>query len=360
MIQSQQRPVSAAQIPVNRQTVRKRRRGRRRLPPGQRLVCDAILACLLIFCQAGILPAGTEDETGPAYVREYQPAPFTLKERMESLDKAIAAESTKPRLRAGVFLVEPTTGRYAERDARASFPAASMIKIPVYVAYLQALDNKDISADQELTIRPELVAGGSGFLQWRTPGSKVRAAEAAELMMTHSDNTATNLIIELVGGMEAVNRRAGQWGLSQTRINNWLPDFAGTNRTSPYDLVLLLARVDQGEILSSTARTAMLGTMARCRTRTLLPQGLGPGAKIYHKTGDIGSMVGDAGIVAAPDGHRYLLAVQVERPHNDRRANQLVRDISGMVYHEFTGWTPPPKPKTAPKKQRSRKHRRHR
>ena len=42
-------------------------------------------------------------------------------------------------------------------------------------------------------------------------------------------------------------------------------------------------------------------------------------------------MVGDAGIVTAPDGKRYLVAVQVERPFNDRRANLLIRDVSKLV-----------------------------
>jgi len=67
-----------------------------------------------------------------------------------------------------------------------------------------------------------------------------------------------------------------------------------------------------------------------------LPQGLPPGAKISHKTGDIGSMVGDTGIITAVGGGKYIVAVQVQRPHNDRRANELVRKLSGITYGGFT------------------------
>jgi beta-lactamase class A len=75
--------------------------------------------------------------------------------------------------------------------------------------------------------------------------------------------------------------------------------------------------------------------MERTKTRTLLPQGLPPGAKISHKTGDIGSMVGDTGIITEVGGGKYIIAIQVQRPHNDRRANELVRKLSGITYNGF-------------------------
>jgi len=63
---------------------------------------------------------------------------------------------------------------------------------------------------------------------------------------------------------------------------------------------------------------------------------LGPGAKIAHKTGDIASMVGDVGIITVPSGAKYFVSVQVSRPHNDRRANLLIRGLSKMIYQCFS------------------------
>jgi len=160
--------------------------------------------------------------------------------------------------------------------------------------------------------------------------------EAAELMIIVSDNTATNLLIKALGGKGRLNQQFAAWGLSQTRLNNLLGDFQGTNKTSPYDLVLLLARVSRGELLSEASRHSMFTILEKTRIKTLLPKGLGLGARIAHKTGDIGKMVGDAGIVTTPQGNSYLIAVQVERPRNDRRANQLIRDISQEVYQSFS------------------------
>ncbi len=207
-----------------------------------------------------------------------------------------------------------------------------LLNSPFWLVCLSLLIAGEIKKEQVLTIRQELITGGSGHLQWRPLGSKISVAEAAELMIIISDNTATNLLIDLLGGKTKLNNQFTSWGLSQTKINNWLADFEGSNKTSPYDLVYLLGRINRGEFLSQASRKWMLAIMTKTKVRTLLPQGLAPGAKIAHKTGDIGGMVGDAGIVTTPTGEQYLIAVQIERPHNDRRANELIRNISKAVY----------------------------
>ena len=77
--------------------------------------------------------------------------------------------------------------------------------------------------------------------------------------------------------------------------------------------------------------------MERGKIRSLLPQGLPPGTKIADKTGDIGGLVGDAGIITTKGGKRYIATVAVERPWNDRRANQLIRVLSKDIYIGVTG-----------------------
>jgi beta-lactamase class A len=83
----------------------------------------------------------------------------------------------------------------------------------------------------------------------------------------------------------------------------------------------------------------MLNTMKKARVRTLVWPGLGPGAQFAHKTGDIGTMVGDTGIVTTSDGKKYYIAVQVERPHNDLRANALIRDASKLLYGRLADYS---------------------
>src|SRR5581483_10745255 len=102
-----------------------------------------------------------------------------------------------------------------------------------------------------------------GFLQWRPVNSKLSVKQTAELMIIYSDNTATNMIIDLLGGKDALNRDFQQWGLQQTRLNNPLPDLDGTNKTSPYDLTYLLGKVEQGELVSPESKKFMYEIMER-------------------------------------------------------------------------------------------------
>ena len=151
-------------------------------------------------------------------------------------------------------------------------------------------------------------------------------------MIIISDNTATNMLIRKMGGANALNQRFQSWGLASTALRNPLPDLEGTNTTSPKDMVTLITLVSHGELISLRSRDQLLHIMERTQTNTLLPQGLGAGAQIAHKTGDIGSMVGDVGLVDMPNGKRYAIAALVQRPHNDSRAQELIRKISRNVY----------------------------
>ena len=67
----------------------------------------------------------------------------------------------------------------------------------------------------------------------------------------------------------------------------------------------------------------------------MLPKGLGLGATIAHKTGTIGSLLADVGLVDMPTGKRYIVAVMVKRPHNDASAEELIRKISRTAYDYF-------------------------
>ena len=130
--------------------------------------------------------------------------------------------------------------------------------------------------------------------------------------------------------------------MTGTVIRNPLPDLEATNTTSPRDLVRLLGMVNQGELLTLRSRDRLLGIMKQTKTRTLLPQGLGPGAIIAHKTRDIGSVLGDAGIVDMPNGKRYIVAVMVKRPHNDYTARTLIQQISQAFYQYLEQPNPNP------------------
>ncbi|MHC5672546.1 serine hydrolase [Nostoc sp.] len=244
--------------------------------------------------------------------------------------------NTNPNLTPGVFLLDLDTGNYVDVNGSASFSAASTIKLPVLIAFFQDVDAGKIHLDEMLTMQQDIIAGGSGTLQYKPAGTQYAALEVATKMITISDNTATNMLIARLGGMDALNQRFRTWGLTNTTIRNQLPDLQGTNTTSPKELGNLMAIVSQGNLVSMPSRDLMLDILRRTQRDTLLPSGLGTGARVYHKTGDIGTMLADTGLIVVPTGKRYIASVMVQRPNNDPRAEKLISSISRAAYQEFS------------------------
>lgn len=236
-------------------------------------------------------------------------------------------------LSAGMFFLDLDTGNYLDIKGDRVFPAASTIKLPILIAFYQDVDAGKVSLDETLVMKSDLVASGSGTMQDEPDGTRFSIRETVDKMITISDNTATNMIIERLGGIAKLNERFRTWGLTDTRIRNWLGDFQGTNTTSSVDMVKLLAMLSRDKLVSESSREQALELLRRTTTRTLLPSGLGAGAVIADKTGDIGFVVGDAGIIDMPNGKRYLAAIFVKRPYNDPIVRDFVRRISRIVYN---------------------------
>lgn len=261
---------------------------------------------------------------------------LSLRRELLPLKAKLEALAAKyPKLQPGAFFVDLDSGDYVNVRGKQGFSAASTIKIPILIAFFQDVDAGKVRLDEMLTMKKELIGGGSGDLQYQQPGKQFSALEIARKMIVISDNTATNMIIERLGGIKALNQRFRDWGLNSTAIHNSLPDLEGTNTTSPRDLAHLLAMVNRGELVSLKSRDRLLGIMQETQNRNLLPQGLEKDATIAHKTGDIGSVLGDAGIVDMPSGKRYIASILVRRPHNDGNAKKLIQGISRTAYQHF-------------------------
>ncbi|MGK7937491.1 MAG: serine hydrolase [Xenococcaceae cyanobacterium] len=252
---------------------------------------------------------------------------------LETKINNLAAEYTQ--LQPGVFLVDLDNNSYVNIQAGNPFASASTIKVPILVALFQDIDRGKVSLDETLVMSEDVIAGGSGNMQYEKPGKQYSVLETATKMIVISDNTATNMFIKRLGGADALNQRFLEWGLTATVINNPLPDLTGTNTTSPEDLGNLLIAVEKGKLISLRSRDRLLQIMRGTRTNTLLPQGLEKDATIAHKTGDIRSVLGDVGMVDMPSGKRYVVSVLVKRPSNDPKAKELIQKISGIAYQHL-------------------------
>lgn len=261
----------------------------------------------------------------------------TTGQEMPTLKAAMQALIMKnTQMTPGIFVMDLDTNDYVDLNGGATFSAASMIKVPILLAFFQDVDAGKMRLDEQLVLRKELVGSGSGDMQYDPVGTKYTALDVATKMIIISDNTATNLLIARLGGIRALNQRFKTWGLSATAINNLLPDLEGTNTTTPKELAFLLNKVSQGELVTMRSRDRILDIMRRTENHSQLRQGLGAGATIAHKTGDIGTLIGDTGLVDLPNGKRYVITVMVKRAFNDDRAYDFVSQFSRLAYLFFS------------------------
>ena len=292
----------------------------------------------------------TPPDTVPARVAANSPARTELDNlfAISSLGKEIIPLKSEleqlvelyPDLKPEVFLVDLDTKSFVSIKGQEIIPSASTIKLPILVAFFQDVDRGKIDLSEQLVMTPDVVAEGSGGMQYEQPGTKFSALSTADKMMTTSDNTATNMLIERLGGMQQLNQRFIKMGLRATMLRNPLPDLTGTNTTTPEDMGNLLAKIDAGDLISLRSRDRLLHIMRNVVTNTLLPEGLESGAIIAHKTGDIKSVLGDVGIIDMPNGKRYIAAVLVKRPDNSSQAKEFIQKASNIAYQYFENSPP--------------------
>ena len=235
-------------------------------------------------------------------------------------------------LKPGIFIWDYSTGQYVNINADKMFPAASIIKIPILFQLYKRAEKGLVDLDASMSTSEPFIAEGSGTLQYSPLGTTLTYRNLAELMMQNSDNTASNMLLATVGGMSELNRTIKQWGFGVTHLSNWLPDLDGTNETTPAEMGKFLYNIDNSDFLSIESRAEIVEIMGHIRNRFLLQEPLPNNVQFLHKTGDIGSMLGDAGVVILPDGRKYIIVVMVDRPWNDYSAKQLMIDASDLTY----------------------------
>lgn len=234
-----------------------------------------------------------------------------------------------------IFVWDYETGKYIDINSFKPYSAASIIKIPVLIQLFKSIEANQLTIYDEMLLTPYYKAEGSGDLQTRSTGSKYTMDELARAMIAKSDNSATNMIMSAIGSMTDVNSAIKDWGLKNTYINNWLPDIEGTNYTNARDLATMLYNLDNPGFLNINSREYIIDYMSHVENNRLIQSGLDPKALFVHKTGDIGKMLGDAGIVFAPNGRKYICVILANRPYNSPLGKDFIQKASNIIYNDI-------------------------
>lgn len=187
------------------------------------------------------------------------------------------------------------TGERLERRGDETFPTASLIKVPVLVTVFELVEQKKLSLDDPLTVLKIDKVPGSGQLQFLHDNATVTVRDAAWLMITLSDNTATNLLLDRII-IRRVWDKMEKLGLAHTKVHSktFLRNSSvamdssvkyGLGVTTPNEMARLFALLADGKAVSPAADSTMLDMLAHNEDHSKLQRYV-DGLEVPHKTGD--------------------------------------------------------------------------
>ena len=291
------------------------------------------LACAALLCAAS---------TGRAQAE-------STRELWGTIERLVAESGAET---VAVAFRDLRTGRELLVNERASFHAASTMKVPVmFEVYRQAREGS-LRLDEGVPVKNEFksIADGSAFsvspeddseqTLYKKVGRTETVRELVRLMITESSNLATNILIERVTPARVMSllRRMGARDMKVLRgVEDGKAFERGMNNTTTArDLLVLFRALAEGRAVSPEASREMLDVLAAQKFNEGIPAGLPAGVRVAHKTGSITKIEHDAGVVYPPGRGPYVLVVLVRGLADEKRAHKLIADISRAVYADVS------------------------
>jgi len=277
--------------------------------------------------------------------------------------------------RIGVAAQEISSGLTVTINGDEPFVMASTYKVAIAVTILRQVDEGKLKLTDLVDCPAEkMVAGPNPLVTYLFhPGVKLSVANLIEPMITDSDNSATDYLLELAGGPEVVTKMLRSIGITDFRVDRYvseiLRDFYGLedrayqsfalaayakdptlllrqadrnldfekdprDHTTPKAMLQLLLAIDNGTALSEKIREFLLGVMSRTSTGGRRLRGLLPkGTPVADKTGTIGGVANDVGFVTLPDGRRFAIAVYTKSSKtSEADREKAIAEVTRSLY----------------------------
>jgi len=231
------------------------------------------------------------------------------------------------------------SGRTWRHNEHLRLPAASLIKLPILATFWETVEAGRLDPGERVSVPAEaLRVEGTGVLKALAPGLQPTWSDLATLMITVSDNVATNLIIDRLG-MDTIQGWIDKAGLGETRIERRMMDRAAMaagrgNWTSAADMETMLSAIMSGRCVSEGASREMRRVLEAQQIQDRLARRLGEGVRVANKTGNFADVIHDAGIVLSPDC-TLAVAVLTQGVRPTWRAMDITAEIAGVLVATF-------------------------
>ena len=224
-------------------------------------------------------------------------------------------------------------GSRLELSAQLPVVAASVIKLPVLVCAFEQAKQGKLDLQTKITLRQQDKLPSCGALKALHNGLELTVEDLCVLMIILSDNTATNLLLRLLG-MDAVNDCMRCLGLQTSTLRRVLFDSEASargleNTVTAGEMAQLLERLYQGRLLDPETDARMLEILKDQRLNGKMPFWLPHGVACAHKTGEDTGISHDVGIVYAP---RPFVVCFLGQKTDPPRFEREMQDITALLY----------------------------
>ncbi|TCS93890.1 serine hydrolase [Hazenella coriacea] len=227
-----------------------------------------------------------------------------------------------------------------------TFYAASVIKVPIMVAVYQQAWKGQFSLEEKIPLTKEMQVGGSGVLQHLSVGTLLSIQDLITLMIIQSDNTATNLLIQLVG-KKTIQQVMKDLGMEQSAFYNPLMivpvEREGVNLITAADVAACYRKIAKGEAVSYHHSLQMIHVLKNQQIQDCFPSqlpapeedliGLPPLWELAHKTGMINRVLHDTGILYLRDRAFLLVALSADCSYEEAR--QQLGELARIVWEVY-------------------------
>jgi len=249
-----------------------------------------------------------------------------------NLEKRIKASVNNFDQDIGLLIKDCASGWEISVNKEKLFPSASLVKMPIMAGIFSASAEDGLDLSSVITLDDQSKTSGSGILKNYAAGTNFDIEKLTEIMITESDNTATNMLIDHLG-IETLNGYFKKIGLSHTNLARKMMDFSGRqkgveNYTCAQDLGYLLEQIYFSKLINKEFSRKCLEILKKQKIKDRIPARLPVSAQVAHKTGLEKHVCHDAGIVFTLHGD-FIICVLTR--HNFKAALPSKKFIAGLA-----------------------------
>jgi beta-lactamase class A len=239
---------------------------------------------------------------------------------------------------AGIIIEDLNTGWQFSRNKDKLFPSASIVKIPIMAACFQAAGEGRLNLNDKMVLKGADKTSGSGILKSMAAGTKIPIEKLIDIMITNSDNTAANMLIEKLG-FDYLNGYFKKSGLAHTNLSRKMMDFQDRkhgveNYTSAADISSLLEKFYQRKFINRQISEKCLAMLLRQKVNDRIPKKLPDDCPVAHKTGLEKNVCHDAGIVFTQQGD-FLICVLTKSRCGTKKVKEFISNLALVIYQTY-------------------------